>query len=110
MMLYKHISTQKELSEFVKKLNEITHYERYLLFAHVFETTTVNRSESVLSNEDKHIYLEMWSMKIGDFIVYITTRINTRNFIDNPEIKTGAIENIYFHLTPDDPGISQFKT
>ena len=107
MLKYEYIKTPEELNLFVEKLNKLTHYERYLLFANVFDTATVAKNDPQFNKVVDNSYLEMWITKVGPFFLYITTKINRRLFIDNPDMNTGAIEKIYFHISPDDPGISQ---
>lgn len=107
---YEHINTYEELNLFVEKLNQLTHYERYLLFANIFDTDTVSVNDPEFNKVVGNTYLQMWVTTVGRFSLYLTTKINSHNFIDNPEMKTGAIEKIYFHLSIDDPGISQLMT
>lgn len=107
MMLYEHISTKEELELFVKKLNEITHHERYLLFNYTF-TTSVYSPYFRMRKTTGDVYDEMWVVKVGTFQIYATTRINRNNDIENPEMRTGMYQNIYFHIDPAiPPGISQ---
>lgn len=105
-MLYDFINTEEQLVEFVKKLNDLSHYEKYQLFNYVFPTKLLDLRPKGFKNT-KYLMYNKWIIPIGKFQIYSTTRINSKNPIDNPELKTGLYEKIYFHLNIDDQGISQ---
>ena len=105
-MLYENITTESELIEFVKMLNDLTHYEQYLLFNNIFQTDLLDLRPSNFKHTSNISYYR-WLIKVGSFGIYSTTKINKRNPIENPDLKTGLYEKIHFHLSPDDTGISQ---
>lgn len=106
MLNYEKITTEQELTDFVSSLNNITHYEQYLLFHNIFNTGVFDlRPKELPFTENTHF--QKWIFPVGGFFVFATVKINKRNPIDNPDFKTGFYEKFYFHLLPDDPGISQ---
>lgn len=106
MLNYEKITTDQELTAFVSSLNNITHYEKYLLFDHIFDTGIYEiRAKGLPITENTHF--QKWIIPVGNFFIFATVKINKRNPVDNPDFKTGAYEKFYFHLLPDDPGISQ---
>lgn len=100
-MLYEHIKTTDQLSEFVEKLNSLPLYDRYMLFQHVFDTR-VHELRPLNFPVTGNSHYQKWWFNVGDFAVFSTVKINKRNFIENPDIQTGFYENIYYHLNPDD--------
>lgn len=105
-MLYENIKTETELTEFVDSLNGISHYEKYLLFNNIFNTGVYDlRPKDLPITEETHF--QKWIFPVGTFFVFATVKINKRNPIENPDFRTGFYEKFYFHLLPDDTGISQ---
>ena len=105
-MLYENIITEDQLSEFVDSLNKITHYEKYLLFNDIFHTGVYELVAKGLPQTDKINY-QKWLFPVGPYFVFASVKINLRNRLENPDFKTGFYEKIYFHLNPEDNGISQ---
>ena len=106
-MLYENIINEDQLREFVDSLNKITHYEKYLLFIYIFD---VRLHKSVIkdASENGVITYQQWKLSIGEFMVYITVKLNRYLFIDSPEKETGIYDNIFFHIDSNDKnGISQ---
>lgn len=108
-MLYDNINTELELNEFVNKLNEISHFERYQIFHYAFETKLLQLHSEYFTNTAERFF-NLWGIKVGRFGIYSTTQMNVRNHIENPHLRTGVYEKIYFHLNPADTGISQIAT
>lgn len=106
MLLYDFINTEEDLIEFVKKLNELSHFEKYQLFNYVFSTKLLQLRADGYKNTPEEFY-EKWTIPIGNLSMFSTTKINKKNHSKNPDFKTGLYEKIYFHLQPDDLGISQ---
>ena len=105
-MLYDNIITEDQLSEFVDSLNKITHYEKYLLFNNIFDIGIYElRVKDLPVTETTHF--QKWLFPAGPYFVFASVKINLENPAVNPEFKTGFYEKIYFHLKPDDNGISQ---
>ena len=105
-MLYENIITEDQLSEFVDSLNKITHYEKYLLFNNIFETGIYELRATGLPMDEK-THFQKWLFPVGSYFVFASVKINRRNPVENPDFKTGFYEKIYFHLKPEDNGISQ---
>lgn len=109
-MLYDdYIDTEEKLREFVLQLNELTHWEKYHLFYYVFETKMISLRPKGYDNNRTSFYIK-WVIPVGKFGMYVTTKINTNFPRKNPEARTGFHEAIYFHLNPEDKGISQIST
>jgi hypothetical protein len=105
-MIYENIITEDQLREFVDSLNKITHYEKYLLFNNIFETGIYELKPKDLPKTET-TYFQKWIFPVGPYFVFASVKINLENPTVNPEFKTGFYEKIYFHLKPDDNGISQ---
>lgn len=110
-MLYENINTIEKLKEFVDKLNELSHYDQYVLVDNVFmqkgkRALDLNLKEIPRKGNVSH---QRWLFAIGEnFTFYATFRINSKLSVEKPEMKTGAYEKIYFHLSENDiSGISQ---
>ena len=105
-MLYDNIINENQLREFVDSLNKITHYEKYLLFNDVFQTGVYELRAKGLPI-DLNTHYQKWLFPVGPFFVFASVKINKKNPTENPDFKTGFYEKIYFHLKPEDNGISQ---
>lgn len=106
MTIFEDIRTADQLREFVEELNNLPQQKRYLLFNYVFERKIHDlRPKDFPITRESHF--QQWWFAVGDSVVFATVKINKKNPTENPDLKTGFYENIYFHLNPDDTsGIS----
>lgn len=106
-MLYEYINNESDLQEFVQRLNELSHFDKYQLINNVFKinVVTLNIPELPRKNKVSH---QRWWFSIGDkYQCFVTFRINSKLPIERPT-GTGVYEKIHFHLNENDiSGISQ---
>lgn len=110
MLLFDQIDSQEQLKEFVQKLNERSHYEKYLLFLEVFKPKVLDLNPKGFPRNSRSQY-QIWWFWTNKYKIYTTVKINYDFPLENPEAKTGFYEDFHFHLFPIDySGISQDVT